>query len=902
MAAPTVQLSHVAASATRAPHTVCWGRNGLVSFGSANSVVLYVPQKSLNVNTLNEHTQRVNCVHWIQKNDLSPETELLSGGSDNIAILWVKQNSQFVCSEKLQGHKGAVTAVDGRSLASRRDEPDVVMLVTSAADSTVRIWLRHVTEVECVQELSFGTGFAMDISLAELPGSKAKWAEVQKIVGACYPPPFSLFEICKYREWFHSAEFSILRSAAAKMILHPPGWHRRRECFLRKHSRSLPPLALHAPCFMHVAAAYNTQFVQQQLLVGHEDWIQGLEFVQEDGGDLLLASCSQDCMIRLWRVSPKSPGEELAFPRQEEGVLKLKENTFSVLTSDQTFLYCVKLEAVLAGHENRVYGVHWQPASIQDGKRSQPMNLLSASMDKTMIIWSPDEETGVWLEKVRVGEVGGNTLGFLGCQFSAEGTAIIAHAFHGALHLWHSDCQQKEEWRPGVVISGHFGPVQDLCWEPEKGGYILSVSSDQTTRLFAPWKRDRCQVTWHEVARPQIHGYDMQCLAPLGKHRFISGADEKVLRVFSAPRSFLHNLASIGGHQAQEIPTAAGVSSDLPEGASVPALGLSNKAVYKADIVTCRGGPNDDREIEVSANEQYQEMYFQAVALQEPPMEDHLLQNTLWPEVQKLYGHGYEVFSVAAHPAGSLVASSCKASKPEHATILLWDAETWCVVGILSYHGLTVTQLAFSPDGSCLLAVSRDRTWSLWRHRDASQPQTDDAFMLLASTDKKTAVHTRVIWACDWSHDGKYFTTTSRDKKVVVWGKQENAFPTGAMGPICQCSSALDATDSATAVAFAPREACDGRYLMAVGLESGKISLYLWNASADSALLRDWTPWASFSKNMSHTLTVKRLRWRPRVGRAGCDTDDVEDEAWLQLASAGADSAVRIFDVYIPGH
>ncbi|XP_061411659.1 elongator complex protein 2 isoform X1 [Lethenteron reissneri] len=850
MAAPTVQLSHVAASATRAPHAVCWGRNGLVSFGSANSVVLYVPQKENSAgfvySTLNEHTQRVNCVHWIQKNDLSPETELLSGGSDHIAILWVKQNSQFKCSEKLQGHKGAVTAVDGRSLASRQDEPDVVMLVTSAADSTVRIWLRHVTEddvaaskVECVQELSFGTGFAMDISLAELPGSK-------------------------------------------EPILACGGDGCKSQLYTQQYG----------------------QFVQQQLLVGHEDWIQGLEFVQEDGGDLLLASCSQDCMIRLWRVSPKSPGEELAFPRQEEGVLKLKENTFSVLTSDQTFLYYVKLEAVLAGHENRVYGVHWQPASIQDGKHSQPMNLLSASMDKTMIIWSPDEETGVWLEKVRVGEVGGNTLGFLGCQFSAEGTAIIAHAFHGALHLWHSDCQQKEEWRPGVVISGHFGPVQDLCWEPEKGGYILSVSSDQTTRLFAPWKRDRCQVTWHEVARPQIHGYDMQCLAPLGKHRFISGADEKVLRVFSAPRSFLHNLASISGHQAQELPTAAGVSSDLPEGASVPALGLSNKAVYQADIVTCRGEPNDDREIEVSANEQYQEMYFQAVALQEPPMEDHLLQNTLWPEVQKLYGHGYEVFSVAAHPAGSLVASSCKASKPEHAAILLWDAGTWCVVGILSYHGLTVTQLAFSPDGSCLLAVSRDRTWSLWRHRDASQPQTDDAslYRLLASTDKKTAVHTRVIWACDWSHDGKYFTTTSRDKKVVVWGKQENAFPTGAMGPICQCSSVLDATDSATAVAFAPREACDGRYLMAVGLESGKISLYLWNASADSAVLRDWTPWASFSKNMSHTLTVKRLRWRPRVGRAGSDTDDVEDDAWLQLASAGADSAVRIFDVYVPRH
>jgi len=32
--------------------------------------------------------------------------------------------------------------------------------------------------------------------------------------------------------------------------------------------------------------------------------------------------------------------------------------------------------------------------------------------------------------------VGGNTLGFFDCQFSPDGSMIVAHAFHGALHLW----------------------------------------------------------------------------------------------------------------------------------------------------------------------------------------------------------------------------------------------------------------------------------------------------------------------------------------------------------------------------------------------------------------------------------------------------------------------------------
>lgn len=49
------------------------------------------------------------------------------------------------------------------------------------------------------------------------------------------------------------------------------------------------------------------------------------------------------------------------------------------------------------------------------------------------------------------------------------------------------------QWRPGVVISGHFNEVQDLTWDPE-GDFIISVGSDQTTRLFTPWKQDGKQV------------------------------------------------------------------------------------------------------------------------------------------------------------------------------------------------------------------------------------------------------------------------------------------------------------------------------------------------------------------------------------------------------------------------
>ena len=58
------------------------------------------------------------------------------------------------------------------------------------------------------------------------------------------------------------------------------------------------------------------------------------------------------------------------------------------------------------------------------------------------------------------------------------------------------------------------------------------MSSDQTTRVHAPWKQSKGDgLKWHEVARPQVHGHDLTCVTALPGHRFASGADEKIVRV-----------------------------------------------------------------------------------------------------------------------------------------------------------------------------------------------------------------------------------------------------------------------------------------------------------------------------------------------------------------------------------
>ena len=195
---------------------------------------------------------------------------------------------------------------------------------------------------------------------------------------------------------------------------------------------------------------------------------------------LLLVSSSQDRGIRIWKMALRGSQSNSKDKFREEKISLASYIEGPVLVSG-SFSYQISLESLLIGHEDWVYSVEWQPPSVTSANGfayCQPQSILSASMDKTMMIWQPERTTGIWMNVVTVGELGHCALGFYGGHWSPNGDSILAHSYGGSFHLWKNVGSEYDNWQPQKVPSGHYAAVTDIAWA-RSGEYLLSVSADQ---------------------------------------------------------------------------------------------------------------------------------------------------------------------------------------------------------------------------------------------------------------------------------------------------------------------------------------------------------------------------------------------------------------------------------------
>ena len=803
-----VRLEYIAVGGNRHPSAADWAP-GLLAFGAGKNIALWDPQDANHTGTFGLLTGHTDVVNVVKIHPHSSELIIYSGSADKTIRIWESAGDkarpfrELMC---LTEHQAAISTIalspDGRSFAS------------GAADGMMKIWRVEENGAKLRQSIELKPRF-IPLALA--------WTELPD-----------------------GTELLAVAGTSSNVQLYA------RE---RLDLKGQPGMT---------ATPDSHTFQLQATLTGHEGWIRALDFVRH-GDYLILASASQDKYIRLWKLTSAQhkPYGVAESTNQVETFIRTSLSNKRHQVGKDGSRYNVTFEALLIGHEDWIYTAKWARTEGSDGD----LRLLSASADNSLAIWSADEASGVWFCTARLGEISaqkgsttatGSTGGFWIGLWQPDATSVVSLGRTGSWRKW-DHRSSSDVWEQDVGISGHTQEVQSLAWSPD-GSYIMSTSSDQTTRMFGEWVRDGKR-SWHEFARPQIHGYDMNCIDSLSANQFISGADEKLLRVFNKPKAVDSLFSKLSG-------TRATTEGSLADAANIPVLGLSNKAIAAVAGDEPAGIVVNGRGTELEAVDPASVMHKSTLDLKHPPLEDHLARHTLWPELEKLYGHGYEIFAVAASHDGELVATTCKASSLDHAVIRLYETNEWREVKPpLAAHTLTVTSLNFSPDDEYLLSVGRDRQWAIFR-RKIDEPCQYELFIA------EPKGHSRMILDCAWapSAAGAIFATAGRDKAVKFWSLKES---------VAELKATITAAVSVTAIAIWPI-VMGQRLRLAYGTEDGRIHIADISQQDFKVLQLQVIP-----EELCPSGAVKRLRWRPAPTAS----------EYAQIAVASDDYSVRILQI-----
>ena len=462
----------------------------LGAYAAANSILILDPY---HINdsvpkvlfSLRGHLERVNGLQWLNR------YTLVSISADKSIIVWAYDQGSDPRIPESWTYKRAYENAHVESINYLRcfsPNESESYIVTMCASGTLKLWQGHtVSEIQFKEQLIFGKN-------------------LQEAMG-------------------------LITHGERHLMLVVGGYD------INIHVYLVPRIQYQSECGPKV-------FKYKFSLLGHKNALRDFDFTGVIGKNTrYMASCSQDSYIRLWKIQPLENISESFGGHQD---LKQYESKTSFILQDEheTQVFNITLESVLATHQESVSSIKWGLSHEREGQSAEKTLadycLLSASFDFTVCIWKPDQDTEVWSVETPLGAMQGNKHAYFGAQFLKDDQEILAYTFNGAMHQWKKSIEGR--WVPQLTVKGHFGEVSDLAWDQHHAS-LISCSQDQTTRLYSKYGVDK---GWFEIGRPQVHGYDMNTLATLRVNssvnlpsKILSGGDEKVLRLFEAPFSYV---------------------------------------------------------------------------------------------------------------------------------------------------------------------------------------------------------------------------------------------------------------------------------------------------------------------------------------------------------------------------